>query len=147
MTLVFGILLYISDKFKLEKKIKTDFDFKAAIIIGFFQAISLIPGVSRSGIAITAARFLKFSRKDSLKISFLLSIPILGAISIFGLSNVAAENELELLQLSLISVLLSFLFSFVTIKLFFYYIQKFNLTIFVIYRIILGTFLVGIAYL
>ena len=107
----------------------------------------MIPGVSRSGIAITAARFLKFSRKDSLKISFLLSIPILGAISIFGLSNVAAENELELLQLSLISVLLSFLFSFVTIKLFFYYIQKFNLTIFVIYRIILGTFLVGIAYL
>ena len=146
-TIFFGILLYLSDKCKIDSSIDKNLNYKNTIYIGLMQVLSLIPGVSRSGIAITAARFLKFSRKDSLKISFLLSIPILGAISIFGLSNVAAENELELLQLSLISVLLSFLFSFVTIKLFFYYIQKFNLTIFVIYRIILGTVLVGIAYL
>ena len=49
---------------------QNDFNFKSAIIIGFLQILSLIPGVSRSGIAITAARFLSFKRTDSAKISF-----------------------------------------------------------------------------
>ena len=55
-TIIFGILLYISDKFKLEKNIDNNFTYKSAIFIGFFQILSLVPGVSRSGIAITAAR-------------------------------------------------------------------------------------------
>ena len=146
-TIFFGILLYFGDRCKIKRSMDKNLSYKNIIYIGLVQVLSLIPGVSRSGITITAARYLKFSREDSLKISFLLSIPILGAISIFGLSNVVAENELELSKLSLISVLLSFIISFITIKLFFYYIQKFNLTIFVIYRIILGIFLIGIAYL
>ena len=61
-TFIFGILLYISDKFKIEKTINKDFSLKSALFIGFLQILSLIPGVSRSGIAITAARFLKFER-------------------------------------------------------------------------------------
>ena len=65
MTLVFGILLYISDKFKLEKNIDKNLNYKSAIIIGLFQILSLIPGVSRSGISITAARFLNFKRYNS----------------------------------------------------------------------------------
>ena len=60
MTLIFGILLYVSDKFNLDKKVDNDFTYKTAIIIGLFQLASLIPGVSRSGIAITACRLLKF---------------------------------------------------------------------------------------
>ena len=75
-TLLFGILLYIGDKFKLNKKLKKDFTYKSAIIIGLFQMISLIPGVSRSGIVITAARMLNFNRYDSAKISFLSLIHI-----------------------------------------------------------------------
>ena len=59
-TLIFGILLYLSDKYKLEKNINNHLDYKSAIFIGFFQILSLIPGVSRSGITITAARFLNF---------------------------------------------------------------------------------------
>ena len=55
MTLIFGIFLFISDKFKLSKNIDENFKFKDAIIIGFFQVLSLIPGVSRSGITISAA--------------------------------------------------------------------------------------------
>ena len=81
-TLIFGILLFLSDNFKLDKKIDTDFSYKSAIIIGIYQIFSLIPGVSRSGITITAARFLSFDRFDSAKIAFLLSIPTLGAVSI-----------------------------------------------------------------
>ena len=92
-TLIFGILLYISDKFKLEKNIDKNFTIKSAIFIGFFQILSLIPGVSRSGIAITAARLLNFNRLESAKISFLLSIPILGAVSLFGMKNLLLSES------------------------------------------------------
>ena len=68
MSLIFGILLYISDKFKITKKIDEGFTYKSAIIIGFFQIIALIPGVSRSGITITSGRLLGFDRFDSAKI-------------------------------------------------------------------------------
>ena len=71
-TIVFGILLYISDKCKLTNNLKNDFKFKSAITIGIFQIFSLIPGVSRSGIGITAARLVGFNREDATKISFLL---------------------------------------------------------------------------
>ena len=82
-TIIFGILLYISDKFKIKLKMKNNFTFRNAIIIGFYQTLALIPGVSRSGIIITGARFLKFNRIDAAKISFLLSIPALGAWSLY----------------------------------------------------------------
>ena len=54
-TLIFGILLHISDKYNIDKNKEKDFNFKSAIFIGFFQIISLIPGASRSGITLTAA--------------------------------------------------------------------------------------------
>ena len=92
-TLIFGILLFISDRFELNKNIKDNFDFKSAIIIGFLQIFSLVPGVSRSGIAITSARILKFKRVDAAKISFLISIPILGAVSIFGIKNIVLSDN------------------------------------------------------
>jgi len=69
-SLIFGILLYISDKSKTAKKIETEFNNRSAIIIGLFQVLALIPGVSRSGITITSGRLLGFSRFDSAKISF-----------------------------------------------------------------------------
>ena len=147
MTVIFGILLYISDKFKLEKEIKTSFNLKVALIIGCFQAISLIPGVSRSGITITAARLLNFKRFDSAKISFLLSIPTLAAVSIYGLNNVITKEDLNFSIINLSSIFLSFLFSFFTIKFFLKYIQKFNLNLIVAYRIILGLILLYVAYL
>ena len=87
-TIIFGILLYLSDKFKLEKSINK-LNLNSAVFIGILQIFSLIPGVSRSGIAITAARLLKYRRVDAAKISFLLSIPILGAVSIFGVKREA----------------------------------------------------------
>ena len=146
-TIIFGILLYIADKFKIEKKIENDLSYKSAIFIGFFQVLSLIPGVSRSGITITAARFLQFERYDSAKISFLLSIPTLGAVSIFGLNNLINSESLEFSFLNLLSITLSFMFSLITIKFFLSFIQKFSLKIFVIYRIFLGLVLLYLSYL
>ena len=147
MTLVFGILLYYSDKYKLEKKIGKDFTFKAAFIIGFFQVLSLIPGVSRSGISITAARLLNFQRFDAVKISFLLSIPTLAAVSIYGIKNILSSDDINFSILNLSSILLSFIFSYLTIKYFINYIKEFNLNIFVYYRISLGMLLLILAYL
>ena len=146
-TILFGILLFVSDKFKLEKNLDKNFTYKSALFIGFFQILSLIPGVSRSGIAITAARFLNFKRVDAGKISFLISIPILGAVSIFGIKNLIFSNNLSFTYLNLLSIILSFLFSLITIKYFLKYINKFNLNIFVYYRILLGLFLIFFAYL
>jgi undecaprenyl-diphosphatase len=146
-TLLFGILLFFSDKFKLEKNIDNNFNYKSAIFIGFFQVLSLIPGVSRSGIAITAARFLNYKRVDSAKISFLLSIPTLGAVSIFGLKNIISEENLNFSIFNLLLIFMSFIFSLITIKYFLKYIKKFSLNVFVVYRIFLGLILLGILYL
>ena len=147
MTLIFGIILYLSDRFRLDNELKKDFNFKSAITIGLFQVLSLVPGVSRSGIAISAARILKFKRYDSAKISFLLSIPILGAISIFGIKNLVETNSLEFTMINIFSVLISFFVSFITIKFFLNYVQKFDLKIFVIYRVVLGIILISLSYL
>ena len=146
-TLIFGFLLYISDKFELKKNIKNDFNLKSAIIIGLLQISSLIPGVSRSGIAITAARFLKFKRNDAAKISFLISIPILGAVSGYGFINILFTKNINFTIINLLAIILSFLFSFLTIKYFLKYIKKFSLNIFVYYRLLLGFILLMITYL
>ena len=147
MTLIFGVLLFVSDKFKLEKKIEKDFSYKSALIIGLFQMISLIPGVSRSGVTISAARLLNFKRYDAAKISFLLSIPALAAVSIFGLKNVIISNDINFSFLNLISIFLSFTFSLITIRFFLQYIKNFSLNLFVIYRILLGLIILILAYL
>ena len=146
-TLIFGFLLYFSDKFKLEKNLEKNFSFKSAIFIGLFQILSLVPGVSRSGIAITAARLLNFKRVDAAKISFLLSIPILSAVSFFGLKNLILSENVYFAKVNLISIFLSFIFSLITIKYFLRYIVKFNLNVFVYYRIFLALVLFAIAYL
>ena len=146
-TIIFGILLYISDKFKIKLKMKNNFTFRNAIIIGFYQTLALIPGVSRSGIIITGARFLKFNRIDAAKISFLLSIPALGAWSLYGCFDLIKQNDQILTVSSILTAFLSFIFSYITIKYFLIYLKKFNLNLFVIYRLILGIILLSIVYL
>ena len=146
-TLIFGIFLYISDKQKLSKNIQFNFSYKSAIIIGLLQVLSLIPGVSRSGISITGARFLQFKRVEAAKISFLLSIPTLGAVTVFGLRNLYISDNLNISILNFISIICSFIFSFITIHFFLKYIRTFSLNLFVIYRLVLGIILLFLAYL
>ena len=143
----FGILLYISDKTKIKKKIETDFSNKSAIFIGMFQVLALIPGVSRSGITITSGRLLGFNRYDSAKVSFLLSIPTLLAASILGIYNIYREASPELNFLAIIAVIFSFIFSYLTIMIFLNFIKKFSLKIFVVYRIIISILILSIVYL
>ena len=147
MSLIFGVVLYISDKSKMTKKIETEFTNKSAIVIGLFQILSLIPGVSRSGITITSGRLLGFNRFDAAKISFFLSIPTLAAASILGIYNIYKEGSTELNFLAIIAVIFSFIFSYMTIVFFFNFIKKFNLNIFIIYRIVLSLIILGMVYL
>jgi len=147
MTLIFGILLYFSDKSDSTKNIDSNLKYKSAILIGIFQMFALIPGVSRSGITITAARLMKFKRVESARISFLLSIPVLGAISFFGILNLFKSGDLRFSFINLFSIFLSFVFSMFTIQYFLKYITKFNLNIFVFYRVVLGLVILILAYL
>ena len=144
-TLFFGILIYIADKNKFLKKIDTDFTIRSVLIIGFFQVIALIPGVSRAGITITAGRILGFDRTDSTKISFYLSIPALAGASALGIKDLFKEN-IEFNFLVIVGVFLSFIFSLITIKFFLKFIKKFSLNLFVVYRIFLATVLFYIIY-
>ena len=144
-TLIFGIILFFADQQKFDKNISSNLNIKSIIFIGFFQILALIPGVSRAGITLTAARFLKFNRVDSTKISFLLSIPALTGASFLGLKN-AINQPLEINYLIIVSIVLSFLFSYITVKFFLNYINKFSLNIFVVYRIFIAAILFLILY-
>ena len=146
-SLIFGIVLYLSDKSKNKKKINQDFSIKSAIVIGLFQVLALIPGVSRSGITITSGRLLGFERFESAKISFFLSIPTLFAASILGIYNIYKVGSSELNFLAIIAVIFSFIFSYLTIVLFLNFIKKFSLKIFVVYRIIISILILSMVYL
>jgi len=145
--LIFGIFLYIADKKKIRRKLNEDFSNLSAILIGIFQVLALIPGVSRSGITITSGRMLGFNRFDSAKISFFLSIPTLFAASVLGVYNIYKEGSSELNFLAIIAVIFSFVFSYLTISIFLNFVKKFTLNIFVIYRIILSLIILSFVYL
>ena len=144
-TLIFAIILYIADKSRFDKKISTNLNYQSILFIGLFQILSLVPGVSRAGITITAARILKFNRYDSSKVSFLLSIPALSGASFLGLKDLFNES-IHLNYLVFLAIVSSFIFSFLTVKFFLDYINKFSMNAFVIYRILIALGLFYIIY-
>ena len=144
-TLIFGIILFFADQNRFDKKISSNLNLKVILYIGLFQVLALIPGVSRAGISITAARILKFNRFDSSKISFLLAIPALAGASLLGLKDVTNQN-FDFTYLVFVAIPLSFLSSYFTVKFFLKYINKFSLNIFVLYRILLAIVLFIIIY-
>ena len=146
MTIIFALYLYFSDKNKGNFIIKNHLNLRYSLIIGLIHIIALIPGVSRSGIVISISRNLGFSRVDSAKISFLLSIPVLAGVSFYGLYETLHNSSERITSLNLMSIVFSFIVSYLTIKFFLIYIRKFNMNIFVIYRLILGILILLYAY-
>ena len=144
-TLLFGILLFFADRSQIKNKIDTSLNYKSILIIGLFQVLSIMPGVSRSGIVITASRFLNFDRVDSSKIAFYLSIPALGGASFLSIKDVL-KNSIDFNLIFLFSIVLSFFISYLTIKYFLVYVKNFNLKFFVYYRIFLALILFVIVY-
>jgi undecaprenyl-diphosphatase len=139
--IVFGIILFISDKINHSKILYKDLNLKSSLIIGLFQIISLIPGVSRSGITLTAGRFLGYSRFEAAKFSFFLSIPTTAGACFLGVLDLIKTNNSNLNYIAIVAFIASFLSSYLTIKFFLSFISRFNLNIFIYYRIILGVFI------
>lgn len=137
-TILFGILLYLSDKSDMKKNIYENFSLRNSIFIGLLQTLSLIPGVSRSGITMTGARFLNYDRVNSAKISFLFSIPTLLSVSAYSIIKLLELKNLQLTLENFWATLLSFLFSYIILKFFLKFLRKFSLIFFVIYRVVLG---------
>ena len=145
-TIVFGLILLLSDLKKTNKNITKNFNYKDAIIVGFFQSLSLISGASRSGVTITGARMLKYNRIDAAKLSFLTSIPVLILASAYNMQKIIIENRIDISIINILGILFSFIFSFLTIKFFLKFLKKFSLRIFVIYRLILGIIILFYVY-
>ena len=144
-TLIFGLFLFLADRSQIKKKLDTNISYKSILIIGLFQVLAIIPGVSRSGIVITASRFLNFDRVDSSKIAFYLSIPALAGASFLGIKDIL-ETNINFNLIFLISIIFSFFISYLTIKYFLIYVKKFDLKFFVYYRIFLALILFVIIY-
>jgi len=137
-TVFFAIVMYFCDKVKIKKKFLLFIPFKDSLYIGLSQIFALIPGTSRSGITISCARVLGYSRVDATKFSFLISIPaILGANSI-SFTNTSFINLKDEYFLLLIAFVVSYFVSLITIKLLFKFLQKYTLNVFVIFRLVLG---------
>jgi undecaprenyl-diphosphatase len=146
-TLIFGVLLYIADTYAPTRRRLEDTRFGGAIAVGLAQAVALIPGTSRSGITMTAARFLGLSRTEAARFSMLLAIPAIIAGGIIGALDIVESGNMQLGLDALIAAGLSCIAALIAIKLFMGYIAGATMTPFVIYRLILGSVLLGIAYL
>ena len=145
-TLIFGVILYLSDLKAENKNIDNDLSLRSALFIGFFQILSLVPGVSRSGIIISASRILSFKRTEAARLSFLLSIPTLSAVSIYNINELILTNNLSITIDNYSSMFLSTVFSFFSIKYLIKYLRRFSLFFFVIYRVILGIIIIAYVY-
>lgn len=139
-SIIFGVLLYWYDK-KSPIKIKmADIRYGHALIIGLAQILSLIPGTSRSGITMTAARGLGFSRTCAARFSMLMSIPTILAAATLQLVNFATSNidQHASSDQLLWGAGLSFISALIAIAALMKWLERSSMTPFVIYRVLLG---------
>mgnify|MGYP001042519861 FL=1 len=144
-TFLFGILLFVSDKYSENKKDFNNLNFFDLFLIGIFQCFALIPGTSRSAATIIPSRFLKINRETSIIISALLSFPtIVGAFvySLFVNMDVNNINYSIITQDIFLSILFSFIASYFGLKLFYKYSSLKGFGAFAAYRILLAIFLI-----
>ncbi|WP_196257920.1 undecaprenyl-diphosphate phosphatase [Pelagibacterium limicola] len=145
-TLLFGILLWFADR---REQIKGDIEalsFRDALIVGFAQCLAIIPGVSRSGICMTAGRFVGLDRPLSARLAMLLSIPtILGAGLLAGYDLYKGGNA-ELTGTAVFGGVLAFFTAWATIALLMGWLKRQTYTPFVVYRVVLGVLLLGLVY-
>ncbi|MBT9383908.1 undecaprenyl-diphosphate phosphatase [Pseudooceanicola sp. CBS1P-1] len=145
--LIFGLVLYWADRRGDSGRPAEDWTMKDAIILGFWQAVALIPGTSRSGITITGALFAGFERQAAAKISMLMSIPMIIAAAAYEFGDVMASANMQALRDGAIAALFAFLSALVALVLMMRLLRSVSFTPYVIYRVILGVILLGYAYL
>ncbi|MCB1582893.1 MAG: undecaprenyl-diphosphate phosphatase [Xanthomonadales bacterium] len=138
----FGVLLWVSQKWANHSKL----DLKKAVYIGLAQCLSLIPGASRSGVTMTAAMTLGLSKTQAAKFSFLLAIPAILMVSIYGGIKLYQQPQAYELSGVLTFALLSFAAAFVCIHWFMRFIEKIDFVWFMLYRLLLTALILVVWY-
>ena len=140
----FGVLLWIADRGPAEGRTANRWTMKHAAILGLWQALALIPGTSRSGICITGARFLGYSRDGAARIAMLMSIPTIIASGALLATDITADAALA--RDAAIAALFAFVSALAALRIMMWLLQSVSFTPYVIYRIVLGIALLAIAY-
>lgn len=136
----FSFIFLVGEKISRKRKEMSNLSFKEAVCIGIFQAVALIPGVSRSGITITGGLFNNLKREEAGRFAFLLSIPVVtGAVLVEGVKVGQISSRLGFFSFT--GFLAAFGAGFLVIKFFMRFLRKNSLNIFIIYRIIGGLFI------
>jgi len=144
--IIFGLVLYWADQNGATEKTGADWTLTDAIKMGVWQAIALIPGTSRSGITISAARLLGYTRTEAARISMLMSIPtIIASASLLSLDLVGTQDIGALRDIALV-IGMSFVAALVALALMMRLLRAVSYTPYVIYRLGLGVLLLWIAY-
>ena len=140
--IVFGIVMLISERMKKGRTVK-DMKIYDAIVIGISQAVALIPGVSRSGITISAGLFRGLKREESVRFSFLLSTPaVFGAVLLEGRKLLSSPDNYDL-NLFFVGLIASAISGLIAIRFLLYFFRKHPLNIFVYYRFMLAVIIIG----
>lgn len=137
----FGILMAIADRVGRRERNISGVGFRDAVIIGFAQALSLVPGTSRSGVTITAARFLGFGRQDAARFSFLLSAPVIFLAAMYKLIALILGNAAVAWGQLGLGALLACVIAYLSIEFFMRIVTRIGLAPFAIYRLILAAFI------
>jgi undecaprenyl-diphosphatase len=145
-TLIFGFLLYWADRKGESDKKMAAWSYGDAIKLGLWQAVALIPGTSRSGIVITGARFLGFERHDAARISMLMSIPTIAASGLLLAADAALQADTAILRDGAIAAVFAFVAALLALTFMMRLLNVLSFTPYVVYRLLLGIVLLGIAY-
>lgn len=145
-TLGFGLLLYAADRLGPRERGVKEMGYGAALVIGLAQVLALIPGTSRSGITMTAARALGLERDEAARFSMLLSIPAIIAAGALLTLDLIELGQAELRSDVMVAAGLAFLSAWGTIALLMRWLERASFTPFVIYRCVLGVALLAYVY-
>lgn len=145
-TLIFGVVLWIADRVEQSPKTLADMSYTHAILIGIAQCLALIPGTSRSGITMTAARFLGYNRTECAHYSLLLGIIAISGAGALGGLELLKDPNLTIGQDIMIAAVLAFISGYIAIALMMKWLARASFTPFAIYRIILGAGLLALIY-
>ena len=138
-TIFFGVLLWLSDIWGRQDKTVEDLTWRGALLIGCAQMLAFIPGTSRSGITMTAARGLGYTRVEAARFSMLMSLPIIGAGGLFALMKLMGEGAGSgNFSQALVMAGVSFVVAYLTIAVFMKYVPRIGMFPFMISRLILG---------
>lgn len=146
MTIIFGLLLGGVDRFAPRLKTLKDMTYLQSFLIGCAQVIALFPGVSRSGITMTAGRLMGYTRVECARFSFLVAMPTIFGASLLDFKDIVQEANYDFQINALIGVGASFLSSLVAIAFMIKWLSKYSFVPFVVYRLLLGTGLLTYAY-